>query len=340
MSSADSRPPNSSGHEPASASGKDSQGAPASPSLKGPPRRPVRPDTPPPKAEAAPIPAPPPAAKAEEKVAAAVPAAAQPAAEPAAEEDAQEGARPRLQPISPPSEPMQYRAIGLLRGKYVPSEESFNRGHILNHDGFETGAVLLGRATSLVRKHIDLDSEHLWVVYPRTIFQDNLGLAVQIVGVWEPETLGEDEEEQAQATPAEALDPDYFSIRGEVSKYDEGKGEITISIVQKMRAGKQPKRPFKLLVNGQIEVKTIGYFWDLHVRREANQLVMTDGSYVAAVPPKKRSKRRPMNGTGGGRRPAKRGSSAPRPKPVKSSGPKPSGEASAEPAREASTEAS
>ncbi|MBE9069567.1 hypothetical protein IQ260_23250, partial [Leptolyngbya cf. ectocarpi LEGE 11479] len=242
-----------------------------------------------------------------------VPKDAEVVADNAPEETDPPAPQPRLQPIAPPSEPMQYRAIGLLKGRYEPSEESFNRGNIVNHDGTTTCAVLLGRTTSLVKKHIDLEKDHLWVVYPRTIFQDDIGIAVQIVGVWEPETLGEDEDETIEA-PADAIQPDYFSIRGEVIKYDERKQEITVSIVQKMRAGKQPKRPFKLVINGSIGVKTIGYFWDMHVQREGNQFVLMEGSYVGAVPPKKRSKKRPMGGgPGGKRRPPKR--SGPRPKP-------------------------
>ncbi|MEM9486080.1 MAG: hypothetical protein AAGA83_20580, partial [Cyanobacteria bacterium P01_F01_bin.116] len=73
------------------------------------------------------------------------------------------------------------------------------------------------------------------------------------------------------------------------------------------------------VINGSIGVKTIGYFWDMHVHREGNQFVLNEGSYVAAVPPKKRSKKRPPGGGGGGgkRRPPKRsgGVGAPRPKP-------------------------
>lgn len=324
MSSADSRPPektNSLSDSQADASAAADSNHPA---LKKPPRRPARPD---PVEEAA-------AAAAQPVVSevTAVKAEPQPVATSAPPEvvelktkqeteqeteDASEASvpQPRLQPIAPPSEPMQYRAIGLLQGKYAPSEESFNRGAITNHDGSVTAAVLLGRTTSLVKKHLDLEKEHLWVVYPRTIFQDDIGIAVQIVGVWEPETLNE-EEDDALEPPTDAIQPDYFSIRGEVVKYDERKQEITISIVQKMRTGKQPKRPFKLVINGSIGVKTIGYFWDMDVRREGNQFVLTEGHYVAAVPPKKRSKKRIGGGNGGGkRRPSFKRSGPPRPKP-------------------------
>ena len=329
MSSADSRPPEmpntASNDKPDASAAADSN----RPALKKPPRRPARP---------APVEEPKPVEKpVEEQQLVALKKAnttapvsvVESSAENAvvenpekADDDAPESTepappQPRLQPIAPPSEPMQYRAIGLLKGRYEPSEETFNRGNIVNHDGTNTAAVLLGRTTSLVKKHLDLEKEHLWVVYPRTIFQDDIGIAVQIVGVWEPETLG-DEEDEAIETPVDAIQPDYFSIRGEVVKYDERKQEITVSIVQKMRTGKQPKRPFKLLINGSIGVKTIGYFWDMHVHREGNQFVLTEGNYVAAVPPKKRSKKRPF---GGKKRPPKR-SSRPKPNLAKDEGAK------------------
>lgn len=105
-----------------------------------------------------------------------------------ASEDTPPKAVPRNQPIPPASEPMQYRAIGLVRGRYTPSEEQFTRGAIHTEDGVEIDAVLLGRVMSLVKKHIDLAEPHLWVVYPRTRDKE-LDLHMQIVGVWEPEKL-------------------------------------------------------------------------------------------------------------------------------------------------------
>jgi len=94
----------------------------------------------------------------------------------------------RQHPIAPPSEPKQYRAIGLVRGRYQPSTEQFTRGNLQTPDGSEIDAVLLGRVMSLLKNHLDLESEHLWVVYPRTR-QENNDLHIQIMGVWEPETL-------------------------------------------------------------------------------------------------------------------------------------------------------
>jgi hypothetical protein len=105
---------------------------------------------------------------------------------------------------------MQYRAIGLVRGTYQPTEaDQLNRGALITEDGTVIDSVLLGRVTSLVKKHIDLAASHLWVVYPRTrrgeSSQDH-DLHLQIVGVWEPETLGLPGEASAKAEDEKAED--------------------------------------------------------------------------------------------------------------------------------------
>ncbi len=119
----------------------------------------------------------------------------------------------RSHPISPPSEPMQYRAIGLIRGRYQGREDHVTKGVIHAADGSKVDAVLLGRVISLVKKHIDLDKEHLWVVYPRTR-EERDGLHVQIVGIWEPESLSKEGEAPPageQASP-EATAPSEAAI--------------------------------------------------------------------------------------------------------------------------------
>ena len=138
------------------------------PSLMSPPRRPVRPVRP---ADA-------PETKASVTKTSAIGVKAAPKA-PAAELTSQaagaespppDPAAYRYQPIAPPSEPMQYRAIGLVRGTYEPSEpDQLNRGNLTTEDGEVIDSVLLGRITSLVKKHIDLTVPHLWVVYPNWI---------------------------------------------------------------------------------------------------------------------------------------------------------------------------
>lgn len=223
----------------------------------------------------------------------------------------------RQQPIPPASEPMQYRAIGLVRGKYVASEDQFTRGTVETDDGVTLGAVLLGRVMSLVKKHLDLEQPHLWVVYPRTREKGDADLHVQIVGVWEPEKLsrmdsdlGLDEEEalepqdeEAQSeTPVEPvegessdstadLDDKYFSVRGEVVYQSIEENRILVKIRRVPRPGSDESKAFKVALNGTLEGKAVGYFWDLNVQRQGIDLVVQDGTMIGAVPPQKRSKK-------------------------------------------------
>lgn len=271
----------------------------------------------------------------------------------------------RQQPIPPPSEPKQYRAIGLVRGRYTPSDEQFTRGAMLTNEGTEVEAVLLGRVMSLVRNHLDLTQEHLWVVYPRTreMRQD---LHVQIVGVWEPDKLNKNAEDDTSAeddieldaslepaasidasssspvdtspnSPAEesGFDENYFSIRGEVVFYSAEEGQIVVKIQQAPRKTADRDKAFKLRLDGTLNSpKALGYFWDLQVERRNAALVVTSGTAIGLVPPKKKTASAGLKRGGGDRRPPQRKArpagaksaaptSAPRreplPKPVKRS---------------------
>ncbi|MEB3360886.1 MAG: hypothetical protein VKI42_02040 [Synechococcaceae cyanobacterium] len=100
----------------------------------------------------------------------------------------------RQHPISPVTEPTQYRAIGVVRGRFEPSDpDQLTRGVIHTTDGSELEAVVLGRLLTLMRRHLDLTVPHLWVVYPRSREEGKLHL--QMVGVWEPSTLNPGEAE-------------------------------------------------------------------------------------------------------------------------------------------------
>lgn len=255
---------------------------------------------------------------------AATPAAAQtptssaaPAPEPGAPDTEAADETGRHGPIPPPSEPMQYRAIGLIRGRYIPAEEQFTRGEMITSDGTKIDAVLLGRVMSLVRKHINLEEEHLWVVYPRTRPKDDL-LHIQIVGVWEPETLNQDESEEDSEADAEAIaetpapvassdvEADYFSIRGEIVFQSPERESLIIKIQQAARKEADKAKAFKLNLCGTLDAKAIGQFWDLQVSRQDQNLVVTAGKLIGVVPPRKRApgesrdRRRPP-GRGGDR---------------------------------------
>ncbi len=212
----------------------------------------------------------------------------------------------RQHPIPPPSEPMQYRAVGLVQGIYTPSEEQFTKGMIVTADGTEIDAVLLGRVMSLLKNHLNLEDAHLWVVYPRTRQEDG-NLHAQIMGVWEPEKLSshnappseaeaateppEAPTEEATAAPTASL-PDvkdgYFSIRGEVIyQSQEEDPYIVVKIRQAARKANDKPKFFKLKLKGTLEGKAVGHFWDLHIQREGQALLIETGNDVGMLRPKK-----------------------------------------------------
>ena len=181
----------------------------------------------------------------------------------------------RTQPIPPPSHPRQYRAIGLVRGKYQITGEQITQGKLITSDGTEIEAVLLGRVISLVKKHLDLEQEHLWVVYPRTKVKSDC-LHLQILGVWEPETLSQDEEEST-ALSDEEIKENCFSIRGEVVFYDREKEVVVVKIKQFPRKEGDKPKSFKLKLKGVLDGKPLRRFWDLNVNLEGETLVVPTG---------------------------------------------------------------
>ena len=245
----------------------------------------------------------------------------------------------RQQPIPPPSEPMQYRAIGLVRGRYVATSEQFTQGALVTPDNVELDAVLLGRIMSLVKNHLDLEKDHLWVVYPRTR-QENDNLHLQIVGVWEPEKLAvnrqtkeesqesttteteetspEAEEELAsddsssptsqeragELTPSSEIPDGGFSVRGEVVYQSFDAGNLVVKIKQAPRKNDDKPKYFKLKLTGKLETKAVGKFWDFQVQREADLLMIEKAEFIADLPKKRRP---PFKKGGAGGRPSYRG---------------------------------
>ncbi len=181
----------------------------------------------------------------------------------------------RKQPIPPPSHPRQYRAIGLIRAKYQQSAEQMTQGALLTTDGAEIEAVLLGRIISLIKNHLDLEQEHLWVVYPRTKMQEDR-LHAQIVGVWEPETLSQDSD--GQEVSGEETDHGYFSIRGEVIFYSLEEEIIIVKIKQFPRKEGDKPKFFKLKLKGVLSEKPLRRFWDLKVRLQGEDLIIQEGT--------------------------------------------------------------
>ncbi|MEH2225240.1 hypothetical protein [Nostoc sp.] len=232
----------------------------------------------------------------------------------------------RQQPIPPPSEPMQYRAIGLVRGRYHASSEQFTQGTLLTPDGVELNAVLLGRIMSLVKNHLDLEKEHLWVVYPRTR-QENDTLHIQIVGVWEPENLAKNSTDEDESDfelqelqtlddglsenselnttapkPSSEVADGGFSVRGEVVYQSFDAKSLVVKIRQAPRKSTDKPKYFKLKLRGVLTTKAVGKFWDFQAKREADVLIVEKAEAIADLPKKRKPpfKGGPRAGSGGG----------------------------------------
>ncbi len=193
-------------------------------------------------------------------------------------------------PIPSPSHPRQYRAIGLIEGQYQRSQEHQTRGIMITKEGSIIDTVVLGKVLSLFKKHIDLDKSHLWVVYPRTRLANDQ-LQLQIAGVWEPETLHPEkthlslsEESFSSGVPLQSGD---FSIRGQVVYASNQKKIVIVKIRQSPKHPLEKPRFFKLKLQGTLQEKAVGCFWELQVRLINNQLTIVTGTNLGQMNKKK-----------------------------------------------------
>lgn len=197
-----------------------------------------------------------------------------------------------IEPIPAASKPMQYRAIGLLWGRYVPRDE-ITQGILLTSDGTIMEAVILGKLLRVflsVKAGVDLEKEHLWVVYPRTRDKDPK-LHVQMAGIWEPETLHPD-------SPNQAIEqkPDYFSIQGEVVFQNQEENWVIVRIVQQTKNPSDKPKYFNLKLSGILPEKAVKNFWNLQVQRQGTNLVIKESERVAYLGKKKPKKGKPTKG--------------------------------------------
>ena len=194
-------------------------------------------------------------------------------------------------PIPSVTDPLQYRAIGLVRGIYKPQDDDiFTRGALIDSKGNEIDSVVLGRVITLIRNHVPLEKPHLWVVYPRCRNSQNLHL--QITGIWEPSTLKKDlmEKEKLNEASIPNVDSDdlsegddYFSIRGELIFTKPEEKEVVIKIRQKPRNQQKKALPFKLNLKGEVPINYLKHFISLNVRRVDYQLLIEDFQIIGPL---------------------------------------------------------
>ncbi|MFM2080139.1 MAG: hypothetical protein RLZZ124_596 [Cyanobacteriota bacterium] len=235
---------------------------------------------------------------------------------------------------------MQYRAIGVVRGTYEPSDpDQLTRGTLRTDDGTAIEAVVLGRVLTLMRRHLDLARPHLWVVYPR--YREEGHLHLQLVGVWEPSTLAatatatEPAPRPASATAAAAAsatvaatvadeataaDPaaepaaedalgdelpegdGYFSVRGELIYTRPEQGDVVVKIRQQPRPDGSRPTPFKIQLKGAIPAEHLRHFVALDARRQGQLLQLERHEVIGPVPQRGGKGRGGRGGRAGGPR--------------------------------------
>lgn len=166
--------------------------------------------------------------------------------------------------IGIPSHPLQYRAIGVVKGIYKPEEGVLTKGVLITEDNYSFSAVLLGKTICAVRKHINLEEAQLWVVYPHSLpGKDELHF--QIAGIYKPH--------QPQNPP---LPENYFSIRGEVVYSSKSREKVVVKIYHNNYPLRKGAPCFKVELKGKIPNNRLKSFFTFSARLEGKYLVIQE----------------------------------------------------------------
>jgi len=179
-------------------------------------------------------------------------------------------------PIPKVTDPLQYRAIGIVNGKFTPNDsDQLNRGLLTDNKGEKIETVVLGKALSLLKKHIDLNKNYYWVVYPKNKNTQNLHL--QVAGIWDPIQLNDLPNNSSAINFSKLLEEldlqdNYFSVRGELVFVNTQKKEIVIKISSASKVKNQKNKNFKLVIKGELSLKLVHSFVSLDILRDGNTL--------------------------------------------------------------------
>ena len=179
-------------------------------------------------------------------------------------------------PIPKVTNQLQHRAIGIINGKFTPHvSEQLNRGFLIDNKGEKIETVVLGKALSLLKKHIDLKKSYYWIVYPKNKNTQNLHL--QVAGIWDPYQLNDFPNESSKTNISKLLEElglkdNYFSIRGELVFVNNQKKEIVVKICNAVNSKNLKNKNFKLVIKGEISLELLHSFVSLDINRDGNSL--------------------------------------------------------------------
>ena len=179
-------------------------------------------------------------------------------------------------PIPEVTNKLQYRAIGIVHGKFIPiSSEILNRGFLVDDKGEKIETVVLGKALSLLKKHIDFKKSYFWVVYPKNKNTQNLHL--QVAGIWDPYQFNKYSNNSTKINFPKLLEElhlkdNYFSIRGELIFVNTQRKEIIIKVCTSSKQKNSKNRNFKLVIKADLSLEFLNSFISLDVHRDGNSL--------------------------------------------------------------------
>ena len=179
-------------------------------------------------------------------------------------------------PIPEVSNQLQHRAIGIVNGKFTPlSSEQLNRGFLIDNKDEKIETVVLGKALSLLKKHIDLKKSYYWIVYPKNKNTHNLHL--QIAGIWDPYQLNDFHNDSSKTNFSKLLEEldlkdNYFSVRGELVFVNTQKKEIVIKVCSAAKSKNFKNKNFKLVIKGDLSLELLHSFVSLDINRDGNSL--------------------------------------------------------------------
>ena len=194
-------------------------------------------------------------------------------------------------PIPKVTNKLQYRAIGIVNGKFNPHDsEELNRGYLTDNKGEKIETVILGKALSLLKKHIDLKKSYFWIVYPKNKNTQNLHL--QVAGIWDPYQLNDFPNNSSQTNFSKLLEEldlkdNYFSVRGVLVFVNTQKKEVVIKICSAFKLQNLKNKNFKLVIKGELSLELLNSFVSLDVIRDGNSLKLLNYEVIEKNIPKK-----------------------------------------------------
>ncbi len=189
--------------------------------------------------------------------------------------------------IPPPYTPLQYRAIGVVKGQYFPTQSDLIRGILVLEDGSIVPVNFLASSIGFLKKHMELlNAPQFWVVYPKTQLESpHLHFTVKGVKLLS-------EKENSEVLNAQK---DHFSVRGLIT-YINSKADIFVVRIYHNdsvdSSTTQQQNFFLLTIQGTLNNEAFGQFADLDIRREGDKLILENASFVSQLLQPKKPKRK------------------------------------------------